>query len=608
MMQERRCLRKRGRAMCDHAPVRVPYGKVAVGLLATAGFVAIVRLTGQHGPDEGDAPQQPAASEPPPAPAALPPPESLGPEVTPAPGEISVLALLGDMIDLSRLARLPAPPYSAGMTASTDRRSRRPEDGDSWFANDDFVTDTLPNLVRVETAPDGGKRYVLADVAGPGAIVRIWSAAPAGTLRIYIDGATTPALEAPMTALLRGEVPPFAPPLAHVTGRGHNLYFPFPFARRCVVTTDSIVAIDPFSGRPMSKLYYQIGYRRYRPEQAARVRPYAAAELTRAAPTIRRVAGVLRDGPPAAGGADADPRARTVAIAAASVEPGRPSITRVAAPAGGGELTELRISTRARAPETLRSTRLSIAFDGETTVDTPLIDFFGTGPAWSTYTSLPMTVAGEGLLICRFRMPFANQAVLTIARAEAGAIDVGGALAVAPAPFGKESLLFHARWREREVVPTRPFRDWHVAGIEGVGHQVGTVLNVDNPTASAWWGEGDEKITVDGEAFPSWFGTGTEDYFGYAWSTPARFEHAFHAQTATATDGFAGHWSMNRFHVLDPIPFSRALRFDLEIWHWAPDTSIGVDATVYWYARPGGRDDFHTSHSSTGSASRPDAR
>ena len=37
---------------------------------------------------------------------------------------------------------------------------------------------------------------------------------------------------------------------------------------------------------------------------------------------------------------------------------------------------------------------------------------------------------------------------------------------------------------------------------------------------------------------------------------------------------------------------------------WA-ETSVGVDATIYWYARPGGRDDFH---SSTGSASRPDAR
>ena len=102
---------------------------------------------------------------------------------------------------------------------------------------------------------------------------------------------------------------------------------------------------------------------------------------------------------------------------------------------------------------------------------------------------------------------------------------------------------------------------------------MGTLLNVENPPDAAWWGEGDEKIYVDGETFPSLFGTGTEDYFGYAWSTPERFEHAYHAQTATAGNGFGGLYSMNRFHVLDPIPFSRALRFDLEIWHWS-DTSI----------------------------------
>jgi hypothetical protein len=132
------------------------------------------------------------------------------------------------------------------------------------------------------------------------------------------------------------------------------------------------------------------------------------------------------------------------------------------------------------------------------------------------------------------------------------------------------------------------------------------MLNVENPPDVAWWGEGDEKIYVDGEAYPGLFGTGTEDYFGYAWSTPSRFEHAYHAQTVAPGDRFGGLFSMNRFHILDPIPFLHALRFDLEIWHWE-DTSIAVDATIYWYARPGGRSDLPR-YSSTASASRPAAR
>lgn len=31
-------------------------------------------------------------------------------------------------------------------------------------------------------------------------------------------------------------------------------------------------------------------------------------------------------------------------------------------------------------------------------------------------------------------------------------------------------------------------------------------------TIEWWWGEGDEKFFVDGEKFPSTFGTGSEDY------------------------------------------------------------------------------------------------
>ena len=112
--------------------------------------------------------------------------------------------------------------------------------------------------------------------------MRIWSASPAGTLRIYLDGDTRPAIEAPFAGLLRGEVSPFVAPLAHVTARGYNLYFPIPYRSRCVVTVDSIVRPDPFTGRPMAKLYYQIGYRTYPAAAAARVRPYSAAEVTRA--------------------------------------------------------------------------------------------------------------------------------------------------------------------------------------------------------------------------------------------------------------------------------------------------------------------------------------
>ena len=346
---------------------------IVIALLAVAGFVAISRLTARRDSEMSPASAPAPGAPPPPPPAAA---EPVGPEVTPGPGEISALALVDEMVDLDRLARLPAAPFTAGQVASTDRRSRTPDDA-MWFANDDFVTDTQPNLVRVESLPDGSKRWVLADLEGPGAIVRIWTATPAGTLRVYIDGAATPALEAPMAALLRGDVPPFVRPLAAVTARGYTLYFPFPYARRCLITVDDIRSPDPFSGRPMTRFYYQIGYRRYPADQAAHVRSYSGAELGRAARAIGRVATALRDGPP---GPAARSNARTVAIAATAVGPGQPSVTKIVAPPGGGEVTELRITTSERVPQKLRSTWLTIAFDGESTVDAPRSTSSAPGP------------------------------------------------------------------------------------------------------------------------------------------------------------------------------------------------------------------------------------
>ncbi len=514
-------------------------------------------------------------------------------ESTPGPNEISVLSLVNEMSRLDHLAQLPAARFVARQQSSTDRRARDPSDGDTWFANDDFVTDTRPNLVRVEPQSDGGKRYVLLDAEGPGAVVRIWTATPTGTLRIYVDGDPRPALEADMGKLLSGQVFPFEPPFGQTTSMGYTLYFPFPYRKRCVITVDSIVSIDPFSGHPIDKLYYQIGTRSYRPAPdtvasiAESIRSYSVVELNRARPTIARVAAELRAGP-----VDRPPSGRTtVQIPATGVTKGLSSSTIVAAAPGGGVLTALHLFTRERDPAMLRTTFLSIAFDGEETVRAPLVDFFGTGPGWNPYSSLPLTVGDDGTLACRFPMPFQKRAVLSIVREGPGTVEISGSISVDPRSFESDSLLFHARWRPSEIVRTRPFRDWHIATLGRRGHLVGTVLEVENPSGVAWWGEGDEKIYVDGETFPSIFGTGTEDYFGYAWSSTQLFAHPYHAQTRATGPGFSGQFSMNRFHVLDPIPFESSLRFDLEAWHWS-DTSMTMAAILYWYARPSGTDDF----------------
>jgi hypothetical protein len=106
-----------------------------------------------------------------------------------------------------------------------------------------------------------------------------------------------------------------------------------------------------------------------------------------------------------------------------------------------------------------------------------------------------------------------------------------------------------------------------------------------------WWGEGDEKIFVDGETFPSIFGTGTEDYYSYACCARDLFSHAYHNQPRSDGPGNSGHTCLSRFHVMDPIPFVDSLRFEMEIWHWDND-NIWMAVTNYFYAKPGVKDNI----------------
>jgi hypothetical protein len=116
-----------------------------------------------------------------------------------------------------------------------------------------------------------------------------------------------------------------------------------------------------------------------------------------------------------------------------------------------------------------------------------------------------------------------------------------------------------------------------------------------NP-GTGWWGEGDEKVFTDEESFPSNFGTGTEDYYGYSWGGVSTdfYEHPFHAQPfchvynklhrkkemdERNTQGFS---TETRTRALDTMPFGRSLQLDMEVWNKA-NCDMGYSVSVYWY-------------------------
>lgn len=477
---------------------------------------------------------------------------------------VTLSSLLGEMTRLERLATLPSPAYTTHQFSSYDRRSKSPDalTDDNWFANGD-----RGHHLRTEKR-NGAKEYVMVDTQGPGAIVRMWSANPddAGIVRIYLDGAADPVIEMPLSAYLGGASDLGPEPIGGMRSRGWNSYLPIPFAKSCKVT-----ASEP-------DFYYLVNYRVY--AEGTVVTSFDASQGERYVREIATVATTLSD---------------PVSVGLATGRIVKNKATKVGLPAGGkidlarvaGPAAIYGLLFNVDAPDlegALRSTVLQITFDGRERpqVEAPLGDFFGTAPGANPYRSLPCGVLDDGTLYSHWVMPFQETAVVSVVNNGAGTITLEGRVHHADRPWTDDSLYFHAQWRAEFGIKTRPRQDWNFVSIEGAGRFVGDMLHVANPVP-AWWGEGDEKIYVDGEDFPSHFGTGSEDYYGYAWCDNQPFTHAYHNQPRCDGPGNYGHTCVSRFHIMDDIPFTKSLSFNMEVWHWS-DTTVDQAATSFWYA------------------------
>jgi hypothetical protein len=247
-------------------------------------------------------------------------------------------------------------------------------------------------------------------------------------------------------------------------------------------------------------------------------------------------------------------------------------------------------------PQALRSTVIQIEFDGTTTVWVPVGEFFGTGYQIRPYKTWYTEVTEKGNMSCWWNMQFKNSAKIRLTNYGVQDVVINSFAAwTEKSRWTGSSMHFGASWHELQEVESGGSSyvngddghfDVNYVTLSGEGLYVGTGLTVFN-TADAWWGEGDEKIWVDGESFPSFVGTGTEDYFGYAWCRPEKFSHFLIAQP-DGSGNFHPGMSVNlRFYILDAIPFTESLKFDLELWHWAK-TVMNYAPVSYWYMKPGG--------------------
>ena len=485
--------------------------------------------------------------------------------------------LVNRLTDLEYLSTLPAAGDECALWSSYDRSSYYDTNTGqyvSWSANNDCC-----GIIRTE-----GASQVLAEMQGPGCIWRMWSATPSsGHVRVYLDGTNDPpVLDLPFSAYFDGQHAPFTnSAIVHTTpANGWNNCTPIPYQTSCKIVADSGWGS-----------YYQFTYETFPPNtQVPTFNPQLSAADAAALANANQV--LSHPGFDPAGTRSGQMTLTNVVVASGG------STQLVAQLTGPEAITSIRMNLNLPPSpddyDLLRTLTLQITWDGEATpsVWAPLGDFFGTAPGGNQYSSLPLGHTSDGWWYCYWYMPFGTSARVELVND--GTTPQQATFQVTTAPLTRplaQLARFHAKWHRDAFLPADPNRsiDWTIATTTGTGRFVGTMLHIWNPQGG-WWGEGDDKFFVDDEKFPSSFGTGSEDYFGYAWSSPVLFQHALHNQTHN--DGNSkGHVSVNRWHIADSVPFQQSFQGCIEKYYSNQRPTLYA-AMAYWYLASGGTDPY----------------
>jgi len=225
-----------------------------------------------------------------------------------------------------------------------------------------------------------------------------------------------------------------------------------------------------------------------------------------------------------------------------------------------------------------RLLRLRVYYDGSETpsVDAPVGDFFavGNGVEGEVESFMVRNSSDGRARNCYWPMPFRKSCKITVTNEGRRRVTMlyfhvdWSKVPSLPA----HTPYFHARYRQALPAPADG-SNYEFLNVRGKGHYVGTVMSVVQAEAG-WFGEGDDYFWVDGQK-PSIEGTGSEDYFNDAWGLHVNDGPHYGVTVAEGT-GLGSRMTAYRWHLLDPIPFTKSLKAEIEHKGW----TYNADGTV----------------------------
>ncbi|WP_029904881.1 glycoside hydrolase family 172 protein [Prevotella sp. 10(H)] len=488
---------------------------------------------------------------------------------------IKLESLLDEMVSVEELSRFPDPYYTCHQESSYDRRSVSPGNP-GWFANDDGF-----GIIRTDSV-EGRIEKVMFDETGPGVITRIWITTidKRGTWRFYFDGSSIPGWTIPAYDLMKINIPGLGLGMLqpHTSyepeGKGGNtLFLPIPYAKGCKITFEDEVGVNP------TPKYYGINYRKY--SQNTKIETFSAEVVKRAEKKIAEVDNLLLN-PTLSRNGKTVADSRVLAASDSLI---------IQLPEGENAIYEVKFNVNTKDSihfdQLMREIIFSAEFDGKQTIWVPLSDFSAGGMGAPYVKSWYLNSDGKGNITSRWLMPYQHNGTLKLINISDSPLDVKLEANVSPLPWDERSLYFHSSWRQETGIPvhihSEPDKcaDWNFSTIEGRGVYKGDLLSLFNH-APRWYGEGDEKIWVDNDTFPSHFGTGTEDYYNSSWAPVVPFHTPFGGAPRADLASSHGYNAFFRTRNLDGIPFKEKMKFDIEMIGWQNGYS-DYATTTYWY-------------------------
>ncbi|HVN36921.1 MAG TPA: glycoside hydrolase family 172 protein [Myxococcota bacterium] len=241
--------------------------------------------------------------------------------------------------------------------------------------------------------------------------------------------------------------------------------------------------------------------------------------------------------------------------------------------AGPGRVRHIWMTFPPMPPESMRALALEVFYDdaSDPSVSVPCLDFFGLPHGRPVAYSSALAAAQEGRgFNAWLPLPFRRRIRIELHNGSTRRFPFYYQVAYTLGRDADEVGVLHASFRREN--PTALRRDFPIAeGLRGPGRFLGCNVGVRvlQDGDFSWYGEGEVKMYLDGDGpYPTWCGTGLEDYVGSAWGMGA---HATPLQGAPLVvqrpDGgarmpdFVGFY---RWHLPDPIVFRESLRVTIQ--------------------------------------------